>query len=249
MRVQLASDVHLEWSDPGFDTVLKPSADTLVLAGDIGVLDDTTRHFLERCSEAFKHVIYVPGNHELYSAKRDMEAIDADFGAFCAALGNVHYAPLDTIEIDDVVFICATLWSHIPRSVQYEVATCVNDYRYVHTHGKSITPAETSALHEAHKQFAVNELRKHAGKKCVVVTHHPPHTKKTSHPRYDGSCMNAAFTSDFILEIPAAHLPAVWMCGHTHYNFDRLVNDTRLVSNQYRRDGGNDFSDKMVIEI
>ncbi|KAG5182324.1 Metallo-dependent phosphatase-like protein, partial [Tribonema minus] len=249
MRVQLASDVHLEWSQPAFSSIIRQTEDVLVLAGDVGVFDDRTLEFIEWCSSKYEHVIYVPGNHERYSSTCDMEEVDMKFKTFCKTQGNVFYAPCDTVIIDDVVFICATLWSHVPQQSQQEASECINDYSYVRTQGRPITPSETNAFHAAHKEYIIKQLAESVGRECVVITHHPPYTGKTSHPRYDGSSLSSAFTSDYILEIYPEHLPSLWLCGHTHYNFSMTVNGTRLISNQYQRDGGNSYNAGTSIQI
>ena len=66
MRIQIASDLHLEFGDR---TVPAPHTfrsvtdrDVLVLAGDIG-RERMARVFVEREAET-SPVIYVPGNHE-----------------------------------------------------------------------------------------------------------------------------------------------------------------------------------------
>lgn len=72
MRVQYASDLHLEFGENSRwlkEHPLIPSADILVLAGDIGYLGDDnyiSHPFWNRVSEDFNQVIVVPGNHELY---------------------------------------------------------------------------------------------------------------------------------------------------------------------------------------
>jgi hypothetical protein len=46
----------------------------------------------------------------------------------------------------------------------------------------------------------------------------------------EGSSTSHCFSSDlrYLLRDPVK----VWACGHTHYNFDTMIGDTRLVSNQ-----------------
>jgi predicted phosphodiesterase len=72
MKIQYASDLHLEFSE-NYSFLkrnpLKPAGDILVLAGDIGYLnDDNYRHhpFWDWVSDNFEQVIVAVGNHELY---------------------------------------------------------------------------------------------------------------------------------------------------------------------------------------
>ena len=73
MKVQLLSDLHLEWH-PDFLPQYADGADVLVLAGDIGSYQrgsrlDSDDFGLERFSprlagNAWRHVLFIPGNHE-----------------------------------------------------------------------------------------------------------------------------------------------------------------------------------------
>ena len=72
MKIQLVSDLHLEFSD--YNIKNESNADVLILGGDIMVASKVHkpeseygirfRDFLKRCSFQFPHVIYVMGNHE-----------------------------------------------------------------------------------------------------------------------------------------------------------------------------------------
>src|SRR5690349_12426264 len=73
MRIQLASDLHLEFlaSSRPEEAVIAPArdADVLVLAGDIG----TGLQAIEVFREWPVPVLYVPGNHEFYGF--DLQAL------------------------------------------------------------------------------------------------------------------------------------------------------------------------------
>ena len=72
MKIQYASDLHLEFADNSRylkQNPLVPAGDILVLAGDIGYLNDDnySKHpFWDWASENYKQVIVAVGNHELY---------------------------------------------------------------------------------------------------------------------------------------------------------------------------------------
>lgn len=81
MKLQYASDLHLEFGENSRwlkDNPLIPSADILVLAGDIGYLGDAnykTHPFWDWASLNYKQVIVVPGNHELYKFLTSMNCM------------------------------------------------------------------------------------------------------------------------------------------------------------------------------
>lgn len=83
MRLQYASDLHLEAANPPpFAALLTPIAPYLALCGDVGSLaqPQPLRAFLEHCAARFQRVFYVPGIHDRSSA----------VPALCAHLPNVH---------------------------------------------------------------------------------------------------------------------------------------------------------------
>jgi hypothetical protein len=63
------------------------------------------------------------------------------------------------------------------------------------------------------------------------VGHHAP-SKLSTHPRYaDDYVINGGYSSDlseFILDHPKIKL---WTHGHTHYAFDYVIGETRVVAN------------------
>jgi predicted MPP superfamily phosphohydrolase len=72
IKIQFVSDIHLEThyhtSKDIFQKILKPSASYLALCGDIGFPGaQLYEPFLKYCSENFKHVFYIAGNHEFYN--------------------------------------------------------------------------------------------------------------------------------------------------------------------------------------
>lgn len=72
MKIQYASDIHLELSDNSNFINSMPFAvtgDVLVFAGDIGYLRDKTlpnMKFWKWASANYREVLLVPGNHEFY---------------------------------------------------------------------------------------------------------------------------------------------------------------------------------------
>lgn len=73
MQIQYISDIHLETRKHSvqFKDILDPIAPYLVLAGDIGnPLTPNYEEFLKYCSDNFKLIFYVLGNHEFYNSYR-----------------------------------------------------------------------------------------------------------------------------------------------------------------------------------
>jgi predicted phosphodiesterase len=123
MKIQLVSDLHLEFEDVNIKN--ESGADVLILSGDILVADDLRnqpadlsladipdegygrarralryRDFFLRVSFQFKHVIYIMGNHEHYHGKFDKSADIIRETLGYLNVNNVHLLDRDTVEID-----------------------------------------------------------------------------------------------------------------------------------------------------
>lgn len=103
LKLHVLSDLHLE-----FAPFVPPStdADVVVLAGDIHI----RTHGVEWAKRTFpdKRVVYVAGNHEYYG-----KAIPhlTDKLRACAAGSNVSVLDEETVTIDGVRFVGATMWT------------------------------------------------------------------------------------------------------------------------------------------
>lgn len=92
MKIQYASDLHLEFSD-NYSYLklnpLKPVGDILILTGDIGYLNDDnySKHpFWDWASDNYRQVIVAVGNHELY---RYYDLAKMPQGLVCSIRDNV----------------------------------------------------------------------------------------------------------------------------------------------------------------
>ncbi|CAB3741027.1 hypothetical protein LMG22037_06445 [Paraburkholderia phenoliruptrix] len=229
MRIQIASDLHLEivhQSFPGFNPIAATDADLLVLAGDIAKGADAI--------EPFAHwrvpVIYVHGNHEAYGSEYDPLA---DTIRTRAAGTAVHYLECDALVVGDVRFLGCCLWTDYAlngtrdRSMAL-AGRMLHDHRVIRTGGGDrFRPAHALAEHERSMEWLQNELAKPFDGRTVVVTHHgvaPP----SVHPRYASDPVNAAFVSDLRHVLERAD---VWIHGHVHDSFDYRVGQSRVIAN------------------
>ena len=233
MRIQIASDLHLEFypihlpPQSAFRPV--PDRDVLVLAGDIG-RGLQAREFVLR-ELARSPVIYVPGNHEYYGMQ-SRETIDADWRQLADQHEGLHYLVAEGVEIDGVRFWGAPwhtdLWGAYEREAVWEVEEVrqsVNDFQFPYDScGEWSVRAHVEA-HAAQTEL----LRAQAQKVDVVITHWPP-TLQAMHPKFKGDALNPYFYND--ADKLMCHIGAqLWIGGHTHESWDCQVGITRCVGN------------------
>jgi Icc-related predicted phosphoesterase len=256
MRINVISDLHIDFAD-----LTLPGGDVLIISGDLCeaksikknwynpdmVLleheradqrpDRFYRFLLEECSQKYRKTILVMGNHEHYrfQVQKTYDHIREQLPE------NVHLLENESLEIDGVLFLGATLWTDMNRRdalTMYHVASAMNDYRQITMFNEStnmyhrMTPEYTVAQHEKTLAYFSQALANNAGARpVVVVTHHSP-SKLSTHPRYaSDTLMNGAYSSDlseFILDHPEIQ---VWTHGHTHDTFDYMIGQTRVVCN------------------
>lgn len=226
MKIRILSDLHLElspWEPPKVD------ADVTVLAGDI----HSHTHALDWIAQYIDgQVIYVPGNHEFYGA--ELHGIEAELKRKAPA--RVHVLDNESVEIDGVRFLGATLWTdYALYGAGDEMAFAMREAKHSLLDHKCIrcapesrfTPLQAQALHREAVAWLTGELAKPHERKTVVVTHHLPSMQSVA-GRFKGHVLSAAFASNLDHLVERADL---WIHGHTHDNFDYRLGKCRVVCN------------------
>ncbi len=243
MKIQLVSDLHLEFSDCFLKN--ENNADVLILGGDIMLAEKVLkpeseygirfRDFLKRVSFQFPHVIYIAGNHEFYGGyfNKSLEQLRMA----CGVHDNVYFLERDTKIIDDVVFVGGTLWTDMNRGdpmTLHAVRDMMNDYRAITNDEKEyakLKPIDTALRHRLTKDYIKHIVSENKNKKIVVVGHHTP-SFQSCHEQYRSDfLMNGAYHSDLseiMLDNPHIKL---WTHGHTHHCFDYTIGETRVLCN------------------
>lgn len=276
MKISLCSDLHLEFSDVTIENENK--CDVLILSGDIMVAVDLYdnpedkqvggsrrelayryREFLSSCSTQFKHVVYIAGNHEFYRGKFH-ESISW-LKQECDKFKNIHFLEQSSVEIDDVLFLGATLWTNCNKGdphTQYYVSQNLNDYKVIRNDLNGYTklrPADTILRHRESLAYFKKELSQcDKSKKVVVVGHHSPSHMSIHHNYKDEHLMNGGYHSDLSEFILDHDNIVLWTHGHVHNAFDYTIGNTRVVCNprgyqtdRYKEDTG--WDPDLVIEI
>ena len=234
MRVQYASDLHLEFGENSKwlkEHPLIPSADILVLAGDIGYLGDDnyiTHPFWNRVSEDFKQVIVVPGNHELY---KFFDINELRNGWQLEIRHNVRVCYNSVIALNEETdLIASTLWAHIPPSEEYLTERCVSDFKRIRNGEFRLSAQRFNEEHDRCKNFIEKAVKESQANNIIVATHHVPSFALMSE-EFAGSSINGAFTVELGAFIADSRIN-YWIYGHSHRNIYKTIGSTKCVSNQ-----------------
>lgn len=247
MKLAICSDIHLEFGPLPIENT--EGSDVLILAGDIALAStfDEYLSFFKACSEKFKDVIYIMGNHEHYNCDITL-SYDIIKDAL-EDLTNIHVLEDEVLLLDDYVFVGHTLWTDFNEestSCMNYIEECLNDYRVIRNGGtQRLTPSDTLAIHKKSLAFLLETLEKNTDKKIVVVGHHAP-SHNSVKPRYELDFeMNGGYRSKLDWVMEKHRNIKVWVHGHTHHEFDYMVGDTRVLCNPrgyvgWEREGQNE---------
>ncbi|MHA6646236.1 metallophosphoesterase [Mesorhizobium sp. A623] len=249
MKIWLFSDIHLEYADLRQPFVI-PDADVCVIAGDLCRAVANGVHWL---SENIAHAmpcVYVAGNHEFYKGAI-REGLE-DGHAAAAQFPNVHFLENQSVVIDGVRFLGATLWTDYrieghPKLAMFNARERMNDHKQIalrRNPWQRFVPEMAYRMHQDSRHF-IDTAVKSEPVKTVVVTHHLPHAKSIP-PRFKGDLLNAAYASDLSDAIEVGR-PALWVHGHTHDSCDYHVRSTRIVCNPSGYDGENPSFDPALV--
>jgi Icc-related predicted phosphoesterase len=253
LKVSYCSDLHLEFRD-----LELPGGDILILAGDIceaknlleswtpgpkllfeqrsQVHDRYNRFFADECSK-YQKVIYVMGNHEHYDF-----TYDHTYKHIKSLLpNNVFLLENESIEIDNVVFIGATLWTDLNGNdpiTESVIRQHMNDYQTIKVltenqrkSKRNLRPSDTFNKHQNSLLYIKQVVESNDSREYVVITHHAP-SKTSTKPQYQGDYhVNGAYSScldQFIQDHPQIR---AWHHGHTHDSFKYMIGETWIMCN------------------
>jgi predicted phosphodiesterase len=249
MKLQIASDLHLEfsqhWRLPSAD------ADVLILAGDIASRTSGLRSFAAAAKA--QTVIYVPGNHEYYGG--DLQKITREMRESARDLG-IHLLDNDELILDGVRFLGSTLWTDFDlfgetsrQEAMRQASRHVVDYHVISLGVEGwLRPEHTRQFHLDSLAWLEGKLGEDFSGRTVVVSHHAPH-RGSLHPRFAQSAISPAFVSNLD---PLMGSATLWIHGHTHDSFDYAVEGTRVLCNPRGYDPfelNPRFNPRLLVEI
>jgi UDP-2,3-diacylglucosamine pyrophosphatase LpxH len=256
-KIAYCSDLHLEFGIP-FKTEL-PTADVLILAGDILLARDlendfprfesekVSNQFLHDISKKYNQIIWIPGNHEFYQNTLARTNHDI-WNTISRERFSISFNEYGIQYVNDIKIIYGTLWTDINKGnpIDNFSGDVINDYTNIWTQTALLTQEDTKNMHEIQKNHFKKEIKDYFGK-IVCVSHHAPSTIMLSESNeldYYYACTDM---DDIILD--NTDKIKFWISGHTHENKEVQMGNTKLVSNCKEYPGHNTNFEIKVLTI
>lgn len=228
MKIQYASDLHLEFRDNSRyinEIGLEPAGDILLLAGDIIYLENKRMEahpFFDWCSGHYRQTIIVPGNHEYYRdpyAKgylKPYKNLADTLDSYEHNLReNVRYINNKSIVFDDIEIFSTTLWTITDPLNYVGIQTGMNDCHQIVFGDHKLWADDYTEVHQKCRNWLDSALRSSNARGKIVLTHHCPISRKEFDTHAVGSGLWSAFHVD-MEEFIRAHDIDCWIYGHTH---------------------------------
>ena len=248
MKLQVVSDLHIEYNNLDQDPLsfIDPSADILVIAGDLGSLYKYTqlKDFIEKTCMYFKNVFYIPGNWEYYTMLGykpvSINNLMFKLHTLSKSIKNLQILDHSSVLLGNICIAGCTLWSDLKIELPKYIIKVykIDSETYRNMYEKSVKYIENIIKYCKEKEY-----------KLILVTHHcPTYDVLVTSTRLKKFHSLYASNLDHLLK---KELVDTWICGHTHNNFDFITKGgTRVVSNQKGKDKDNvkDYKKDFTIE-
>ena len=248
VKIQIISDIHLEFRGDNYTNLIIPSAPILCLLGDICVCGKDTdfnvfKSFISHISTKFQHIFFITGNHEYYTtgtsnitSEYTIDGINKKIKQGLKPFKNVYFLNNETkkLSIDGInyIFIGTTLWTNVDDINKKQIENSMNDYGYIYVNDvgspfidsvRKFRVNDMVALHNIAVKFIKESIKKIKNNAIgILLVHHKP--------LKEPGITNQAYESDLADEIIKPPIKLVGY-GHTHVKYDKMVNNVRVVSN------------------
>ncbi|NOJ14030.1 metallophosphoesterase [Vibrio splendidus] len=248
---QVISDLHEEFSGTTIKQLVNPDADIVMLGGDIthGV-GLTELAFQAAKSNPDIEFIVIAGNHEFYPQGFDYLDYLSCLPLWNQLSCNLHFLENTSVVIDkyDLEIFGGVGWTNLSGLNDVNTLSLqmrINDFKYITVNNQTLTPTKMRELNAEFRRSCIESMSNSLKKNKLVVSHFPQ-SFELKHSGYPVDLLTCYFCSDdneLIRELASLGV-TVMVSGHTHDNFDRIVEGVRQVSSQvgYPHEGKFDYN-------
>ena len=227
MRVFATSDLHTDYKE-NFLWLTELSAttyrnDTLIVAGDISDRLEVIRQTLLLLRSKFRHVLFTPGNHELWVRNSELNSIDKFHQVLklCESIG-VATTPL---RVEDLWIV--PLFSWYDGVYDSEMKAWVDFHLCKWPDNIQSLPDYFLSLNEPH-------LRSYDAH-VITFSHFIPRAELLPPPEYMRFSWLPHVSICAALDAQIRQLNStVHVCGHTHTTIDTVIDGVRYIQNAVR---------------
>jgi len=238
MIIEYYSDIHNEfrstfWYPDAIEKGRKEETKkvTLVLAGDIDTDLSQLDTYLTTLAYWYKHVVFVPGNHEYYG--HEMTQHRKDLKRLEEGADNIYVLDNEHIILDDVILYGSTLWTDLNKMYALDgvIAQGISDFSHIRMGSRKFTPQDArEEFDESCEGMVIARAEAHTlDLPTVFITHFPPSSECQIESREW-----TAFSYYFTPSVPPALFSGVdcWIYGHTHEGKNIEIDGCNILSNQ-----------------
>lgn len=261
MKIQVFSDIHLEFYKSFSHISIEPLCDILILAGDIGFINDKNyQDFIEYISTKWKYIFIVLGNHEFYSKKHRYERLLNKYKIFFEKYSNIYLLDKDVFEWEyngeKWCIIGCTLWCFI-SDISYDKLNCSKYIKVYNDIKERLDPISLDGFNEMHKKdrkWLVETFNCYKEKhmNMIILTHYPiKNNYLINNNKYMDNSNENGFYNNIGIEKTSRENKIVCISGHTHYSFDKEIDNIRYISNQqgYRDETKTKFNIDGIFDV
>ena len=220
MRIQIASDLHLEVRPKiTFKELLEPTAPVLALLGDIAPLNNPNlRPFMEWCSEHWDTVIWIPGCLELLGPGSgnqgrpipDLDGAVAVMKRLVEPFWNITVLDHDGMVSEDGVYIFGLPFWKFPRNDGH--VWHPRYFRYIEAEPSPMNPEFMRGLYN--RDLAWIRAKVKAQHEPILILSHYGPTTWLQEEGFVGDPDKSVIFPDVeeLLKAPVVG----WICGHVH---------------------------------
>ncbi|MFH0255907.1 metallophosphoesterase [Vibrio rumoiensis] len=249
---QIISDLHEEFSGITVKDLVNPQADIVILAGDITHGVGLAEIALTAAkSEPQIEFVVIAGNHEFYHKDFDYLDFLACIPLWNQLSKNLHFLENTSIVLDkyDLEIFGGIGWTNLRGLNDVNTLSLqmrLNDFKYISVNRQRLTAAKMKALNAEFRSACIKSMSSSCSKNKIVVSHFPQ-SMALKHSEFPLELLTYYFCSDdneLIRELSNLGVK-IMLSGHTHDNFDSMVEGVRQISNQIGYPNENSFNDNL----